>query len=221
MRYSLAFLLLFVCQIAHAHDWDWLKPKFINPDKFDKHTFKDGTKGFKVEFTVGRSDFDGKVPETLDVFVVGNFRPEHVHGLIDGERIAVFADIKGSWHIIEHMSNDDITLVLYFEVPTTDEVKDWKSIKLKVVGRYMSPDQRSRSLFGIEVMKIKGVVGVGGGSDSKNKSDFGISIADCMPNIRGIVKKAHAVAKKYGCTISEIRLLPNFEYLLKKEYDGE
>jgi hypothetical protein len=213
MRYSLVILLILVGQIVFA-DSGWEKPKYFTPHKFDNHTFRDGTKGFKLYYTVKKSAFGGKVPETLDVFVWGP-QPTHVNGFIDEEDIpvSIFSE-RNSWHIIENMDNEDISLVLYFDEPPEEHEK-WEEIKIKVVGRYMSPEQRKNTLFIIEISKIKGIVGVGGSNGDK-KTDYYIAIADCMPNIRGIVKKARAIAKKYDFTIGEIVLKENYDYLIKE-----
>ena len=205
-----SLLALMICCTAFAAKKD--KTATLEPIGFKNITTAKGKNWYTVIFyRVKKEDFGGKVPERFEF----KYPKDLHHGdvFIDfysWEQIPLFHDDdRKEGFIADNLDNKELEIWLYFP----GKVKDWQKKKLLLVGWYMTPEAKKQHRFSDILMDIKGIVGVGPEEDG----NWSISIADCIPDINKVLNKARKVAKEYGFKITEIRLLPNYDYVLEEE----
>jgi len=142
------YLLLFFILISD--------PIYKNPDSFEKLTFKDGSKGFKLEWSLLGKEFKNKkTPELIDFYFHG---PQPFH--VKANSLQLISMNYGKFYIYDNLDNENIKIIAYFKDPPEKHEKKWKDYEIKVTGNYLDEESRKYRLFQRDVIKIKDVIGV-------------------------------------------------------------
>ncbi len=165
-----------------------------------------------IFYRVKKEHFGGKVPERFEFKYPKNlWRGDAFIDFYTWEQIPVFHDDdRKIGYIDDNLDNKELEIWLFFP----GKVKDWDKVKLTLEGLpYLTPEAIKKRKFSDILMDINGIVSVGPEEDG----NWSIGIADCIPDINKVLNKARKAAKEYGYKITEISLLPNYDYVLEEE----